>query len=109
MIIEKISPQSFNWENSVTERFEGETGYTQIKTHSAGTIKIRQVEYSTNYLADHWCDKGHVVCVLSGQLTIEHKDGSEHTVTSGSNYVVGDNSMAHRAKSMSGAIVIIVD
>jgi hypothetical protein len=109
MVIENISPQSFNWESIIAERVEGETGYTLIKTQSAGSIKIRQVEYSANYLADHWCDKGHVVCVISGQLTIEHKDGSEHELSSGSTYVVGDNSMAHRAKSVAGVLVLIVD
>jgi len=109
MVIENISPQSFNWENIIAERLEGETGYTLIKTQSAGSIKIRQVEYSANYLADHWCDKGHVVCVISGQLIIEHQDGTEHTLTGGSTYVVGDNSKAHRAKSSVGALVIIVD
>lgn len=109
MILENISPISFNWNNLVSEKFEGETGYTIIKAHSVGTIKLRYVEYSTHYLANHWCDKGHLVFVISGQLIIEHKDNTVITLHKGSAYVVGDNAMAHKAKSTEGATVIIVD
>ncbi len=109
MIIENINPTSFNWDNLVAEKFDGETGYATIKTQIVGTIKIRQVEYSRDYLADHWCDKGHIVFVISGQLILEHIDKTELIINSGSTYVVGDNSMAHKAKSTDGAMVLIVD
>jgi len=109
MTLENINPTSFNWDNIVSEKLDGETGYTIIRTQIVGTIKIRKVEYSTKYLADHWCDKGHIVIVISGQLFIEHKDTTKHLLISGSTYVVGDNSMAHKAMSTDGAIVIIVD
>ena len=109
MTIKNINPTSFNWDDFVSEKFDGETGYATIKTQTIGTIKIRQVQYSINYLADHWCDKGHIVFVISGQLIIEHKDNTEIILNSGSTYVVGDNSMAHKAKSTVGATVLIVD
>ena len=109
MTLENINPTSFNWDDLVSEESGGETGYARIKTQVAGTIKIRQVQYSKNYLADHWCDKGHIVLVISGQLIIEHKDNTEIILNSGSTYVVGDNSMAHKAKSAEGATVLIVD
>jgi hypothetical protein len=109
MIIENTYPTSFNWDNILAEKFEGKTGYAAIKTEMFGTIKVRQVEYSRNYLADHWCDKGHIVFVVSGELIIEHKDNTKLILNSGATYVVGDNSMAHKAKSIDGAIVLIVD
>lgn len=109
MIIENINPTSFNWDNLEDEVFQGETGYAIVKTQLFGSIKLRRVEYSRNYLADHWCDKGHIVFVISGQLILEHIDHSEHIVNIGSTYVVGDNSMSHRAKTVDGAIVLIVD
>lgn len=109
MKLENINPTSFDWDDLAGERFEGETGYATIKAQHAGAIQLRQVAYSTNYLADHWCDKGHVVFVISGQLIIQHKDNTEIVLNSGSTYVVGDDSMAHRATSTSGATVLIVD
>ena len=109
MIIEYINPTLFNWDNLVAEKFDGETGYATIKTQIVGTIKIRQVKYSSNYLADHWCDKGHIVFVISGQLILEHINKTELVINSGSTYVVGDNSMAHKAKSTVGSLVLIID
>ena len=109
MIIENINPTLFNWENIVAEKCNGANGYAIIKTQILGTIKIRHVEYSSNYLADHWCNKGHIVFVICGQLIIEHNDNTELIINSGSTYVVGDNSNAHKAKSTDGATVLIVD
>lgn len=109
MIIASINPTSVNWDNLVAEKIDGETGYADIKTQIFGAIKIREVEYSRNFLADHWCEKGHIVYVISGQLVLEHTDNTEHVINSGSLYVVGDNTMAHKAKSADGAKVLIVD
>jgi hypothetical protein len=109
MTIETISPTSFNWDNLTSENYDGETGSATIKTQTVGSIQIRQIEYSKNYRADHWCDKGHIVFVVSGQLVIEHQDKTTHILGSGATYVVGDNSMAHKAISTEGAVVLIVD
>ena len=109
MTIETINPILFHWDDLTAEQYEGETGSATIKAQSVGSIQIRQVTYSKNYLADHWCDKGHIVFVISGQLEIEHKDGKLFTLESGTTYVVGDNTMAHKARSDEGAVVLIVD
>jgi len=109
MTIDKFSPHSFNWDKIPSDKANGETGFAIIKSKSIGDIKVRQVEYSNNYLADHWCDKGHIVFVVDGQLIIEHKDNSSHTMNSGMTYLVGDNSMSHKARTISGATVIIID
>ncbi len=109
MTIELNMPISFNWENVEAEKYEGEYGFAIIKTQNVGNIKLRQVEYSKNYLADHWCDKGHIVFIVSGQIVIEHIDNSEIVLNIGSTYVVGDNSLKHKVKSTNGATVLIID
>lgn len=109
MIIEHLLPKSFQWNHVAAEKVDGLSGYANIKTQVLGSIKIRQVDYSPNYEADHWCEKGHLVFVLSGQLVLEHKDNKVQTLNKDSVYVVGDDSMAHKAKSNEGATVIIVD
>lgn len=109
MIIEHLLPKSFQWDYVSAERVDGLSGYANIKTQVLGSIKIRQVDYSQNYLADHWCEKGHLVFVLSGELVLEHKDNTVQSLHKGSVYVVGDGSMAHKAVSHEGASVLIVD
>lgn len=67
------------------------------------------VEYTPGYLADHWCDKGHIVLCLSGQLETELRDGRKFTLTPGMSYQVADNTEAHRSSSTIGANLFIVD
>lgn len=109
MIIENFNPYSFNWSEINSDKVNGESGFTIIKTQIIGSIKIRMVEYSNNYCADHWCNKGHIVYVLQGQLIIEHKDNSVYTINSGMTYLVGDDSMPHKAKTIDNATVLIID
>ena len=109
MTIESINATSFVWDNLAAEKFDGQTGFATVRTQIVGNIKIRKVEYSPGYLADHWCEKGHIVLIVAGQLIIEHQDETEVRLDSGSTYVVGDNSMAHKARSTVGALAFIVD
>lgn len=68
------------------------------------------VEYSAGYLADHWCHKGHIIHVLAGQLIVEHEDGIEFVLDAGMTYhVADDEGSPHRARSITGATVFIVD
>lgn len=109
MNIENFLPLSFDWKNIPGEKINGENGFAMIKTQTLGSIKIRYVEYSTNYIADHWCDKGHIVYIIQGELMIEHKDNSIHSLISGMSYLIGDNTLSHKVKSTTGAKILIID
>ena len=74
-----------------------------------GTIRVRIVEYSAGYMADHWCSKGHILFCLEGELLTELKDGRQFTLTAGMSYQVADNAEAHRSYSKTGARLFIVD
>ena len=75
-----------------------------------GDIRIRQVEYSPGYLADHWCDRGHILYVLEGELVSELKDGRKTTMRAGMSYQVSDfGDAAHRSSTETGAKLFIVD
>lgn len=68
------------------------------------------VEYSPGYLADHWCDRGHVLLVLEGELDTELKDGRVFTLKPGTSYQVSDfGDAAHRSRTTAGAKLFIVD
>ena len=109
----KIPPLAFtttDW--ATTERTEhpGEIGMAYWRTLNFGDLRVRMVEYTPGYLADHWCDRGHVLLVLSGELASELKDGRIFTVTAGMSYQVSDfGDDAHRSSTQTGAKLFIVD
>ena len=87
----------------------GETGTATWRTRQFGAIRVRMVEYSANYRADHWCQKGHILLVVSGELETELADGRRHVLRAGSSYQVADGAEPHRSSSRGGAVLFIVD
>jgi hypothetical protein len=88
----------------------GETGQATWRTLDIGDLRVRLVEYSPGYLADHWCDRGHVLYVLEGELATELQDGRTFTLTPGMSYQVSDHGdAAHRSSTQTGARLFIVD
>ena len=87
----------------------GETGVACWRTRQFGDIRVRIVDYSPGYLADHWCEKGHVILCLEGELHTQLKDGRVEVLRAGMSYQVGDGVAAHRSYSPKGAKLFIVD
>ena len=99
-----------DWASVPETRHPGETGFATWRTINVGDIRIRRVDYSPGYLADHWCDRGHVLYVLDGVLETELKDGRRFTLTPGQSYQVSDfGDAAHRSSTRTGAKLFIVD
>jgi hypothetical protein len=88
--------------------YPGESGTAPWRTLQVGDL-IRMVHYSPGYVADHWCDRGHVVLVLSGQLITELQDGSVHRLAAGMSYRVADGKAPHRSRTVDGDALFIVD
>lgn len=97
------------WEDVPATEHAGETGTAHWRTRQFGQIRVRMVEYSAGYLADHWCSKGHVLLVLEGQLDTELADGRSFTLTPGMSYQVADGAEPHRSSTAIGAKLFIVD
>ena len=87
----------------------GETGKAYWRTKTFNNIRVRMVEYTPGYLADHWCQKGHVLLCLEGELQTELKDGRKVTLKPGTSYQVADGAEAHRSYTPIGAKLFIVD
>ena len=88
----------------------GETGQALWRTFTFGDVRVRMVEYSPGYLADHWCDRGHVLTVLEGVLDTELRDGRKFRLTPGTSYQVSDfGDSPHRSSTGAGAKLFIVD
>ena len=87
----------------------GDSGTAVWRTQQFGTIRVRMVEYSANYLADHWCEKGHILLCLEGQMQTQLADGRIFTLAPGCSYQVADHAEPHRSSSLNGAKLFIVD
>ena len=90
-------------------RHEGETGFALWHTQEFGSIRVRMVEYSPGYVADHWCEKGHILLCLEGELRTELEDGRTFTLRPGMSYQVADHAEPHRSSTTAGAKLFIVD
>ncbi|MGH8452644.1 DHCW motif cupin fold protein [Pseudomonas sp.] len=98
-----------DWSKIEPTFHSGETGTALWRTCQFGTARVRMVEYSPGYLADHWCYKGHILLCLDGRLETELDDGRTFTLTAGMSYQVADNAEAHRSSTAIGARLFIVD
>lgn len=98
-----------DWDSLPATEHPGETGIATWRTVELGNVRVRKVEYSPGYLADHWCSRGHVLLILGGALTTELKDGRKFAMAPGSTYVVGENGEPHRSVTETGASLFIVD
>ena len=98
-----------SWDQVPVTEYPGETGKALWRTRQYGEVRVRMVEYTPGYLADHWCSKGHVLLVLEGELDTELEDGRRVTLQPGMSYQVADGAEAHRSATSIGAKLFIVD
>jgi hypothetical protein len=98
-----------DWSNIESDEHPGETGAAHWRTRHFGNIRVRMVEYTPGYLADHWCVKGHILLCVEGELHTELKDGRKFTLKPGMSYQVADNAEPHRSFTHVGARLFVVD
>ena len=98
-----------NWSEVERTEHKGEKGMAYWQTRQFGDIRVRMVEYSPGYLADHWCRKGHILLCLEGELHTELADGRKVILTPGVSYQVADNAEPHRSSTQTGVKLFIVD
>lgn len=98
-----------DWSQVERTEHAGETGVAWWRTKHFGNIRVRMVEYSPGYLANHWCTKGHILFCMEGELHTELEDGRMFTLTAGTSYQVADGMEPHRSYTRIGARLFIVD
>ena len=101
--------QTPDWSSIPKEEHKGETGVAYWQIQMVNEIRVRMVEYSIGYTADHWCSKGHIILCIEGEMETELVDGRIMKLTKDMTYIVGDNCEAHRTSSKTGCILFIVD
>ena len=98
-----------DWSGVERTEHPGETGKAYWRTRQFGAIRVRMVEYTPGYKADHWCSKGHILLCLEGELHTELADGRVSTLKPGMSYQVADGAEPHRSYTATGAKLFIVD
>ena len=106
---QKIPFQTIDWSMIPVTEHKGETGIAWWQTVQFAGLRIRLVEYSEGYLADHWCKKGHIVHCLEGEFMSELEDGEKFQLTKGMTYVVSDKLSSHRSIAPGGVKLMIID
>ncbi len=109
MKIENIPFMTTDWSAISPTEHKGETGEAFWRTLEIGNVRVRMVEYTPNYVADHWCSRGHVLLVLEGELLTELKDGRKFEMRAGMSYQVATDAEPHRSSTLNGAKLFIVD
>src|SRR5512136_783642 len=109
MRIEGVPFGTAEWSRVPVTEHPGESGKALWRTVETGNLRVRMVEYSPGYRADHWCSKGHVLLVLEGELVTELQNGEEHFLRAGMSYQVADQAEPHRSHTTTGAKLFIVD
>lgn len=109
MLLTDIPFSVTDWSTIEPTEHPGVTGVARWHTRQFGAIRVRLVEYSANYRADHWCSKGHILFCVTGELETELQDGRIFLLGPGMSYQVADGDAPHRSFSRPGASLFIVD
>ena len=109
MRIDNIPFGTTDWQSVAPTMHQGDTGVATWRTRQFGEIRVRLVDYSPGYVADHWCSKGHIIFCVDGELVTDLKDGRSFKLAPGMSYQVADDDGEHRSHTDKGARLFIVD
>lgn len=109
MKIQDIAFCTTEWNKVETVEHPGMSGKAYWRTLEMGNVRVRMVEYTPGYVADHWCKRGHVLLVLEGELTTELEDGREFILLPGMSYQVASDAEPRRSRTEKGAKIFVVD
>lgn len=101
--------QTIDWSIIPKNDHKGKSGNAFWQTVQYPGLRIRIVEYSKGYMADHWCQKGHIVHCLEGDFTSESENGESFSLKEGMTYIVSDDLSSHRSVSTNGVKLLIID
>ena len=109
MRLHGIPFEATDWSTVEPSEHPGVIGVATWRTRQFGEVRVRMVDYSPGYVANHWCEKGHVVLCLEGEIHTELDDGRIVCLKAGMSYQVADGEEAHRTRTPNGARLFIVD
>jgi hypothetical protein len=105
----EIPFQSINWDDIPKTEHPGTTGMAYWQNLQFPGLRVRMVEYTPGYLANHWCQKGHIVHCLEGAFESEMATGEVFKLSKGMSYIVSDDVSSHRSVTAEGVKLMIID
>ena len=108
MSVKNIPFQTIDWSEIPKTEHKGTTGIAYWQTMQFDGLRVRIVEYSAGYVADHWCEKGHIVYCLEGEVINELKNGTSSILSKGMSYIVSDELSTHRSTTKNGVKLLKV-
>jgi hypothetical protein len=109
MKIDNLPFGTVDWSQIEVTTHLGESGEARWRTRHFGDVRVRMLEYSAGYLANHWCTKGHFLLCIEGELETRLADGRSFVLTPGMSYHVADGAEPHRSASRTGARLYVID
>jgi hypothetical protein len=109
MVIDNLPFGTVDWRTVAITTHAGAAGEARWRTRQFGAVRVRMLEYSPGYVADHWCSKGHFLLCLEGELDTHLADGRRFMLTAGMSYHVADGAAPHRSQSRNGAKLYVID
>ncbi|MDP1740484.1 DHCW motif cupin fold protein [Polaromonas sp.] len=109
MKMSHIPFETTDWATVPRVEQSAKAGQAFWRTRQCGDVRVRMVEYTPGYVSDHWCNKGHILLCLQGELHTELDNGTVHVLRPGMSYQVADGAEAHRSSAPIGATLFIVD
>jgi hypothetical protein len=107
--IEDVPYTSIDWSRLQPAEQPGQTGSVTSRGVEAGNLRVRLLDFGPGYMADHWCERGHVAYVIDGEVVNELSDGTTSVLSAGMSFAVADGKPSHRTFTRTGARVFIVD
>jgi len=101
--------QLIDWSTVPKTEHKGEQGVAYWQTLQFEGLRVRIVEYSKGYKADHWCEKGHIVYCLEGEVINEQQGAASSVLKPGMSYLVSDELSSHRSVTDVGVKLLIID
>jgi hypothetical protein len=105
----KLPLMLLDWKKIPDVKYDGKSGFSLWKTLEQNGIRTRLVEHSENFIADHWCEKGHIIYCIEGEITIKLKNEKSFSLKKGMSLILSDNTDSHFVTSEKGAKLFIVD
>ena len=109
MRLSGIPFKTTDWSKIEPTEHKGERGLVYWRTQQFGSVRVRMLECTPGYVSDHWCNKGHILLCIEGELRTELQDGRIFTLTPGTSYQVADDAELHRSYTEIGAKLFVVD
>jgi mannose-6-phosphate isomerase class I len=109
MNFKNINSKFIGWDKIEPVETKGETGFNTSKEFHINNIRIMMSEYSANYKSSAWCNRGHIIYCVDGEMNIILKDKENFNLRTGDSLILAENDSHIAVTGAQPAKIFIVD